>query len=513
MLNDNTANNKRIAKNTLILYLRMFFMMSIYFYTSRVILQTLGVEDYGVYNAVGGIVSMFTLISGSLTNSVMRFMTFELGKDDKERLNRVFSTSINVMIILCCILLLLGETIGIWFLNTQMSIPEGRIAAANWVLQCSLLIFILNVMSIPYNAAIIAHERMSVFAYISIVEAVLKLLIVFALYLSIFDILITYAVLMLAVAGGIRLIYGFYCKHHFEECTYHYVYDKDLFKGMTSFAGWNFFGYGASVVSGQGINLLMNIFFGVVVNAARGVAIQVRSAVVQFVTNFTVALNPQITKSYATGDFAYMHSLIFRGAKMSYFLMLLFVIPLCLETEMVLTLWLGVVPEHAVTFVQLTLIISTINVVNDTMIRGLHANGNLKKCMVVFGLLEFSILPLSYVAFKLGSTPETAYYISTSVYLLLVAVRVFMIKSYIKMSAWDYFYHVIAKIILVTIPALIFPLMLSLLMEDSISRLLLICIVSFLGTCLFIYALGLTAAERSKITSVVLNKVQSLWHH
>lgn len=507
-----SSNNKRIAKNTLILYVRMFFIMAINLYSSRLILQTLGVEDYGVYSAVGGIVSMFTLISGALTNSVMRFITFELGKDDKEKLKRVFSTSINVMLILCGILLLIGEPLGIWFLNTQMNIPDGRMIAANWVLQCSILVFLVNILSIPYNATIIAHEHMGIFAYVSIAEAVLKLLIVFALYLFSYDRLITYALLMLMVACVIRLFYGIYCKRHFEECTYHLIYDKDLLKGMTSFAGWNFFGYGASIISGQGINLLMNLFFGVVVNAARGVAMQVRSAVVQFVSNFTVALNPQITKSYAAGDLAYMHSLIYRGAKLSYFLMLLFVIPLCFETEIVLTLWLGIVPDHAVSFVRLTLIIATINVVNDTMIRGLHANGSLKKCMIVFGFLEFSIFPLSYVAFKFGSTPETAYYISTAVYLILMFVRVFMIKSYIQMPVKDYFYQVFVKIILVTISSLILPLILSLLMDASILRFLLICLVSFLGTSLFIFILGLTTAERTKISSVVINKAHSFRH-
>jgi O-antigen/teichoic acid export membrane protein len=509
MANDNAANNKRIAKNTLILYVRMIFIMAINLYTSRLILQTLGIEDYGVYSAVGGIVSMFTLISGALTNSVMRFITFELGKEDEERLNRVFSTSINVMLILCGLLLVLGETIGVWFLNTQMSIPEGRMVAANWVLQCSLFVFILNVLSIPYNASIIAHERMGIFAYISVVEAVLKLFIVYALYLFNYDWLIVYAVLTLVVAGLIRLFYGIYCKRNFKECSYHYIHDKDLLKGMTSFAGWNFFGYGASIISGQGINLLMNIFFGVVVNAARGIAMQVRGAVVLFVNNFTVALNPQITKSYAAGDLAYMHSLIYRGAKLSYFLMLLIVIPLCLETDLVLKLWLGVVPEHAVSFVQLTLVIATINVVNDTMIRGLHANGNLRKCMVVFGLLEFSIFPFSYVAFKLGSTPETAYYISTSVYFILMFVRVLMIKTYIGMTAHDYFNQVFLKLLMVTLPALIIPLILFILVPDSILRLIIISLVSFVGTSFFVFILGITQSERAMIISVVINKVHS----
>ena len=472
-------------------------------FTSRVILKTLGVSDYGIYSAVGGIVSMFTLVSGALTNSVTRFLTFELGKGDPERISRVFSISINVMLILCLIILIVGDPIGIWFLNNKMDIPVGRMIAANWVLQCAILTFLINLISIPFNATIIAHERMSVFAYISIIDAILKLLIVYALYISPIDRLIVYAVLLLLVACTVRIIYSVYCHRHFPECKYRRVHDKELFKNMTSFAGWNFFGYGAKVVNDQGINLLMNVFFGVTVNAARGVAVQVKSAVTHFVTNFTMALNPQITKSYAAGNLLYMHSLIFRGAKFSYFLMLFFVIPLCLETELVLKLWLSVVPPHAVAFVRLTLIAATINVINDTIIKGLHATGKIKKYMIIVGIVELLNFPFTYIAFRFGASPEVAYYIFISVYGFLAFLRVFLVKDLISLRFLDYFKEVFFKCLLVTIPSLIFPIYLSLQMEDSILRLAIVVIASLITTALSAYCLGLTCSERETIKKYI----------
>lgn len=499
----NSSNTKRIAKNTIVLYLRMFLMLAINLFTSRVILKTLGVNDYGIYSAVGGIVSMFTLVSGALTNSVTRFLTFELGKGDPERISRVFSTSINVMLILGFIILIVGDPIGIWFLNIKMDIPIGRMIAANWVLQCTILTFLINLIIIPFNATIIAHERMSVFAYISIIDAILKLLIVYALYISPFDRLIVYSVLLLLVACTIRIVCSVYCHRHFQECKYRRVRDKELLKNMTSFAGWNFFGYGAKVVNDQGINLLMNVFFGVTVNAARGVAIQVKGAVTHFVTNFTMALNPQITKSYAVGDLSYMHILIFRGAKFSYFLMLFFVIPLCLETELVLKLWLSIVPPYAVAFVRLTLIAATINVINDSIIKGLHATGKIKKYMIIVGIIELLNFPLTYIAFRFDASPEVAYYIFISVYGFLAFLRVFLIKDMISLRFRDYFKEVFFKCFLVTFPSLIIPFYLSLQMEDSILRLAVVVIVSMISTALSVCCLGLTCGERETIKKYI----------
>lgn len=506
-MSDNSLNNKRIAKNTLILYLRMFFLMLISLYTSRLVLQILGVNDFGIYNAVGGVVSMFALLSGSLTNSVMRYLTIELGRNDLAKLEKVFSTSINVMLILGGVLLLLGESIGLWFLNMEMNIPEGRMIAANWVYQCSLATFIINLLSIPYNASIISHERMGVFAYISILEAVLKILLVCFLFFIKVDKLVLYAILMLFVAGTIRLIYGVYCKSKFSECTYRKVYDKDLIKGMTSFAGWNFFGQGANVICGQGINILMNIFFGVTVNAARGIAQQVKATVYSFITNFTVALNPQITKSYAVGDFNYMHSLIYRGAKLSFFLMLFLIIPLCYEAEAILGLWLGVVPVYAVLFVRLTLIEAIINVVNETIVKGLHATGNIKKYMLIVGFVEFCIFPLTYFAFKLGFSVEVAYVISISIYVLLMFLRVYLIKDAINMTYHEYTEEIFLRITLVTIVALSVPTVIYFAMETSIMRLLILIIASTVSTGLTVLFLGLTTTERRKVVSVVMNYI------
>lgn len=509
-MSDNSSNNKRIAKNTLILYLRMFFLMLISLFTSRLILQALGVDDYGIYNAVGGIVSMFALLSGSLTNSVMRYLTIELGRNDVERLKKVFSSSINVMLILGGAILMLGETIGLWFLNSKMNIPDGRMIAANWVYQCSLLTFVINLISIPYNASIISHERMSVFAHISILEAVLKVILVVLLYLIHTDKLILYSILMLAVAGIIRFIYGMYCKRNFPECKYSKVHDKELIKGMASFAGWNFFGQGANVLCGQGINILMNIFYGVTVNAARGIAQQVKGIVYQFVSNFTVALNPQITKSYAAGNLEYMHSLIYRGAKLSFFLMLFLIVPLCFEAKTILYLWLGIVPDYAVLFVRLTLVESIINVVNETIVKGLHATGNIKKYMLIVGFVEFSIFPITYLAFKLGASVEIAYAISITVYFILMFLRVALIKKQIGMTFIEYSREVFFKILIVSLLSLVAPSIIYSFIDASLFRLIFLVLITTLCTGLSILFVGLTKNERNSIVEMVKNKMTNI---
>ena len=313
-----SENNKRIAKNTLLLYVRMLFMMVVSLYTSRVILNALGVEDFGIYNVVGGVVTMFSIISSSLSSAISRFLTYELGKGNQTKLNKIFSASVSIQLLLSLIIVVLIESVGVWFMNVKMTIPESRMTAANWVLQFSIVTFVINLISVPYNAAIIAHEKMSAFAYISILEAVCKLAIALLIMVSSIDKLIFYAILMCAVAVVIRFIYGHYCKKNFAECTYHFHWDKDILKQMFGFAGWNFLGSGSFLLMTQGVNILMNMFFGVTLNAARGVANQVDNAVQQFVTNFTTAINPQITKSYATGNLSYMHQLVSAGSKYSF---------------------------------------------------------------------------------------------------------------------------------------------------------------------------------------------------
>ena len=328
MSNQTSDNNKRIAKNTLLLYFRMLFLMVISLFTSRITLQTLGVDNFGIYNVVGGIVAMFSIMSGSLSNAISRYITFELGKGDKKILKKVFSTAINVQIIMAVIIAVLIEIGGVWFLNYKMNIPDGRMVAANWVLQFSIISFVVNLISIPYNAAIIAHEKMSAFAYISIYEAVMKLVVVYLIVISPFDKLIVYSFLILLISLSLRLIYGVYCKRKFEECSYMFILDKPLLKKMTGFAGWNFLGAGSFLLMTQGVNMLLNMFFGVALNAARGIATQVENVVNQFTTNFGTAINPQITKSYAKGDYDYMHKLVFAGSKYSFFLVVVLCLPI-----------------------------------------------------------------------------------------------------------------------------------------------------------------------------------------
>ena len=267
-MTDTSANNKRIAKNTLLLYFRMLFMMAVSLYTSRVVLNALGVEDFGIYNVVGGVVAMFSMLSGSLSAAITRFITYELGKGNQENLKKIFSSSVTIQIGLAILIIVVAEAIGVWFLNMKMNIPDVRITAANWVFQFSILTFAVNLISVPYNASIIAHERMSAFAYISILEAIGKLAIVFLIVISPMDKLIFYAILMCAVALIVRLAYGVYCKRHFEECTYHFIFDRDLLKHMFGFAGWNFIGATSAVLRDQGGNVVINLFCGPAANAA-----------------------------------------------------------------------------------------------------------------------------------------------------------------------------------------------------------------------------------------------------
>ena len=402
-MSDNTENNKRIAKNTLLLYARMLLMMLVSLFTSRVILQVLGIEDYGVYNVVGGIVSMFAFINGGMVAATQRYITFELGSGNKERLQRVFSTSLQIHAMISILIVILGETVGLWFLQEKLVIPEDRMIAAMWVYQCSIIVCVLNIMSIPYNADIVAHEKMSAFAMISVVEVVLKLLVVYLLMLFPFDKLIVYAILLLAVQFSIRLVYAAYCKRHFEESSYIHRWNSDLIKEMLGFAGWSFWGSLAVILYTQGIIMMLNVFFGHIVNAARGIAIQVQSAVLQFVMNFQMALNPQITKSYAAGNLDQMHSLMFRSARFSFLLLFFIALPVLLETNFLLTLWLKTVPDHTVIFAQIMLCISLVYTTANPCIIANQATGKVKVYQAVVGGILLAILPISYIVLKMGA--------------------------------------------------------------------------------------------------------------
>lgn len=511
-MSDQSVNNKRIAKNTLLLYFRMLFMMAVSLFTSRVVLNTLGVEDYGINNVVGGIVTMFSVLSGSLSASISRFITFELGKGNLQRLKTVFSTGVNIQLGMSLLVVILAEAVGIWFLNTKMNIPVERLNAANWVFQCAILTFVLNLLSVPYNAAIIAHEKMSAFAYISVVEVTLKLIIVYMLTISPFDRLKTYAVLLLLVGAIIRFVYGYYCKRHFEECTCHFILNKPVLKEMTGFAGWNFFGNGAYMLNTQGVNILMNLYFGVAVNAARGVATQVDAALKQFVNNFTTAVNPQITKSYAQGDLDYMHKLVCRSAKFSAFLMMFFAVPIILETNTILTIWLKTVPNYAVIFLQWIIISSFMDtVLANSLVTSMFATGKIKRYQIIVTTIGCLVFPLSWIAFKLGFEPQVGYILYFIIYTILLFVRLYLLKDMVKIPVMMYIREVLYKLAPVIVVGFAIPGILILTMDAGWLRLILVCLLSVLVTAASEYFIGLSNKEKDFVDEkikLVIGKIK-----
>lgn len=512
MSNQTSDNNKRIAKNTLLLYFRMLFLMLIALYTSRVILNALGVEDFGIYNVVGGVVAIFSVISGSLSGAISRFITYELGKGCQNKLNKIFSASVTIQFLLSLIIVVLVESIGVWFLNAKMTIPETRMTAANWVLQFSIITFVINLISVPYNALIVAHEKMSAFAYISILEAVGKLAIAFLMMYSPIDRLVYYAILMCFVAVIVRLAYGYYCSKHFPESTYHFHWDKEILYKMFGFAGWNFIGAASGVLRDQGGNIVINIFGGPSVNAAKGIAGQVNSAVLGFVNNFTIALNPQITKSYASGDFDYMMTLIYKGARLSFYMLLFLSLPILANTHYILVLWLNMIPDHSVNFVQLTLIFAMCESISYPLITAMLATGNIKNYQLVVGGLQLLNLPISYILLKLGFIPETFLVVAIVLSQLCLFARLIMLRRMINISFWQFTKRVYFNIIIVAILASIVPLFISFYVKETFGSFLLISIVAVLCSSLSIYFVGCTKEERYKINLHIIKIRHKIMH-
>ena len=411
--------------------------MIISLYTSRIVLNALGVEDFGIYNVAGGVVAMFSILSGSLSAAISRFITYELGKNNILKLKVIFSSAITIQIGLGIVIVFFAETIGIWFLNTQMNIPIERMVAANWVLQFSIITFIINLISVPYNAVIIAHEKMSAFAYISIFEAIGKLLIAYLITISPIDKLIFYAILMCVVAIAIRLLYGYYCKRHFDECRFHFIWNKQIFQQIFSFAGWNFIGASSAVLRDHGGNIIINLFCGPTVNAARGIAFQVNNAIQGFVSNFMTALNPQITKSYAVKNYTYMMTLIFQGARLSFYMLLLLSLPIIINTHYLLTLWLNTVPEHTVLFVRLVLIFAMSESISGPLITAMLATGNIRNYQIIVGGLQMLNLPISYILLSLGAIPETVLIVAVLISQCCLMARLYMLKKMIKLKIKD----------------------------------------------------------------------------
>lgn len=507
-----SENNKAIARNTLFLYLRMLFTLFIGLYVSRVVLEILGVVDFGVYNVVGGVVSLFTFVSAPMIATTQRYLTFELGKGETNRLQLLFSTSLKVHILLALIIILLAESVGLWFLYNKLVIPDDRFDVAKIVYQLSVLSCVVSLVIQPYYSLIIAHERMSVYSGISIVEAISKLLIVFSLKWILADKLMLYALFCFSLTIFTNFCYVYYCQVHFRESRICKEFDRPLFKEMAMFAGWNFFGGIAFLASTQGVNILLNLFFGPVVNAARAIAIQVQSATRGFVDNFQMAVNPQITKSYSINDKPRLYNLIFYSSKYSFFLILIITMPIILEADVILNIWLVEVPEHSANFVRLTLIGIWINALFTPLTISLLATGKIRLFQVVDGLISVSIIPISYVFLNLGYEPEIVFVNSILIGILGLLARIILSRKRMGLPLHDYYSKVVVKICLVTFISFSILLSICPIFDRSLFSSVVIVLLSIMVTSIVIYYVGIGSNERALLIEKirkVKNKVIS----
>ena len=506
-MNGETNRGARIARNTLMLYVRMLFLMLVGLYTSRVVLEALGETDFGIYSAVGGVVGMFTIISGALNSAMQRFITFEMGKGPQAQLNKVYSTAVTIQLILAAIIVLLAEPAGLWFIRNEMTISSDRIPAAEWVLHFSLLAFVVNLMSVPQMASITAHEKMSAYAGIGIMDGLLRLGTALLIMHSGGERLVLYAALMAVTVLTVRIAYGIYCRRHFEECRYRPVFDRRLIGEMFAFAGWNFVGVTSGVLRDQGGNILVNLFSGPAVNAARGMAVQLNGAVQGFVTNFMTAVNPQITKSYASGEHAYMFSLVRRSSRMSFYLLLMLVLPLVLNTDAVLGLWLKDVPAHTELFVQLFLIFALSESLSNPMITAMLATGNIRNYQLVVGGIQLLNIPVSYVFLKMGAVPEVTVMVAVVLSQVCLFARMFMLSKATGFPVGEFLSKVYVKALMVVMPcAASVPVLFEMVKPAGLWGTAASVAVCVLWAGLTIYIIGMDHDERNMVRGLLTKR-------
>jgi len=500
-------NNKRIAKNTMYLYMRMFVILVVSLFTSRVILQVLGASDYGIYNIIGGVVVLFSFINGALTAATQRYLNFYIGRNDQQKTHDVFCMSMNIYIVLSGIFLVLAETVGLWFVNTQLNIPEGRMYAANWIYQFTVFSFMLNLTRIPYNASLIAYEKMDFYAYLSLLDVILKLGIVYLLYISPIDKLIAYGFLFMLTDLVDNVIYRVYCKKKFKTASYHWIWDKGLFKELLSFSSWSLFGNAATVFVQQGLNILVNIFYGVTLNAALGIANQVAGKVVQFFSNFQTAFNPQIVKYYAEGNKEEFFKLIYRTSRLSYYLMLIISFPLILKIDVVLDLWLVDVPKYTGIFCQLILIYYLIEALSGPLWMSVQATGNIKTYQIIVATINFINLPIIYICLKEGFAVWSVWAVRIIVDFVINLARCIYLRKGISLSLSDYFAEVIKPISISTIAALPIPVLFAYTVNGYYFNFVGSVLLALITSVLSIFFLGLKKGERKKLMSFIMSKI------
>lgn len=501
-----TNRNKLIIKNTLMLYIRMFLIMFVTLYTSRVILEALGVEDYGVYNVVGGLVAAFSILTSSLSSVGARFINFHLGKNDIARVKDVVSNTVNIHLYLSILILIACETIGLWFFKNHLNIPPEKYEASLWVYQISVLTFIVKLMSVPYSSLIIAYEKMSAYAYISVIEVILQLGLVYILLIVHSNRLVLYAWMMCGSSLAVTFSYYIYCKRKFETCCYRIKIDKLLFKEMAAYAGWNFIGTTSGVCRNQGIDIISNIYFGVTVNAARGIATQVSNAVTKFSQNFMTALGPQITQTYAEGNWSRFHMLILQGTRFSYYLMLIICVPIFIEMPAILNIWLPVVPPDTCAFARLQVIVSLIAVLSSTNITGMLATGHIRNYQLIVGTITLLNLPIALLFLHFGASAEVPYYIAIVLEVVCLTARLMVSKKLIRLSISAFFTKVLCNAAGVTVLSVALSYAVYLLVPRDTIGMLISVLSSVLCVGAVIFLVGCSTEERHMLLSKIARK-------
>ena len=497
------ADNKRILKNTLLLYVRMFITLGISLFTTRVIFQALGLENMGIYNLVGGVISMLGFLNGSMSSASQRFLSFEQGKGDQENLKNVFELILLIHCILAIIVILLSESIGLWFVNEKLVIAPERLSAANWVYQTAIFSSILGIIKVPFTASIMAHEKMGIYAYFSFIDVVFKLLIVYALWFIPGDSLIIYAVLLMLSGAMDFLINMIYCLKRFHECKLHFAWNKSLFKQIFSFSGWNLFGQVTIIANDQVLNIFLNWFYGTIVNGARGIALRINGIIVQFVYQFQAALNPPIVKSYASGDIAETQKLISRGIKISFLLMMLLSYPFIIETDKILILWLGESPQYTAWFTRLAIINTLLDTMTGPIVTGIQANGRIKKLQIYVSVALITVLPISYLLLKIGIEPYLVTLANIFISFITLYIRLNILQQYTGIKKIFLIKEAILPCYLVAILSIIAPLLYHISTNNDFIHFIISCLISIISSIILGYLIGLNHSEKQFTISII----------
>ena len=510
MATESTHSNKRIAKNTLMLYFRMLLTLAVSLYASRIVLQVLGASDYGLNNVVAGFVTLFTFVNSTLASGTQRFLTYSIGVKDELKLKKVFATALSLHAFFALLFFIVLETIGLWFLHNKLSIPAGRETAAFWVFQFAIISTMAQIIQVPFNAVLASREKFNIYAYMSIYDATMKLLIVFLIQIGNFDKLIFYSALFTAVSLSSTFIYNIYCRKHFDECTtpMRQNFDKNLCKEIGLFSGWNIMGCTAAIASNQGVNTLMNMFLGTLINAARGISIQITSVLNQLVNNFFTAVNPQITKLFAEKKYDEMLHLAMNASKFGVALMLLISVPLVVEMNYVLTLWLGKFPSHTLFFTKCAVVQALIMALSRPLVAILHANGKMKLPNIFSGTALLLILPITYVMLKQKVDIDIVVIVNIIPWICQVIFSIFLVRHLTGINSFQYFPDVIRKLIIVASFSFLAAFFIHFSMEESFIRLISVTAASSILLAGCSYLLLFDKTYRVKIVHFIKEKMR-----